>query len=254
MLKEHQSTRTSRAGKVRVTRRRFVAFRCASTGASPSESLKHLQFVCISKFEILDFNFVISRSSNFNQHSPLHDLVAMSDELEPTAPFTEKLVAYLDGELSEAAARDVEQELASDPAVRAEVEQLNRAWELLDLLPRASASSEFSSRTIATLKTADLTTDFDAVPDGAVTIALNNQQPSASSAKLLTVWGICLLLVAVLSFWGGRQAQQAAPDPLLDDLPLMENLDLYREVGDVEFLRDFQRKGPFDDRRPPEPR
>ena len=176
----------------------------------------------------------------------------MSDELEPSAAFTEKLVAYLDGELPEAAVRDVEQALASDPAARAEVEQLNRAWELLDLLPRATASGEFSSRTLATLKTVDLTTDLTAAPDAAPTVSFSNLKGSASSTKLLTVWIACLLLVAVFCFVWGGQAQRIAPDPLLDDLPLIENLDLYREIGDVEFLRDFQRKGSLDDHRPPE--
>ncbi len=178
----------------------------------------------------------------------------MSDELEPTTAFTEKLVAYLDGELPDAAARDVEQSLASDPKVRAEVEQLNRAWDLLDLLPRPTASGEFSSRTLATLKSAHVPTDLKTAEESAPTVLLNNHKPSSSPTKRLLVWVTGLLVVAVLSFVLGRQAQQTSSDPLLDDLPLMENLDLYREVGDAEFLRDFKRRGRFDDRRPPERR
>ena len=179
----------------------------------------------------------------------------MSDELEHSAAFTEKLVAYLDGELPEAAARDVEQSLASDPEVRAEVEQLNRAWELLDLLPRPTASGEFNSRTLATLKTADLSTDLNNAGDAAPTVLLNSQLPPSSSPKRLLVWASSLLLIAVLGFVLGRQAQRTSSDPLLDDLPLIENLDLYREIGDAEFLRDLQRKGLLEhDRRPPEHR
>lgn len=178
----------------------------------------------------------------------------MSDELEQTPAFTEKLVAYLDGELPDAAARDVEQSLASDPKVRAEVEKLNRAWDLLDLLPRPTASGEFSSRTLATLKTAHVPTDLNTAEEPAPTVLLNNQKASPSPTKQLLVWVTGLLLVAVLSFVVGRQSRQTTTDPLLDDLPLIENLDLYREIGDAEFLRDFKRRGRFDDRRPPERR
>ena len=85
----------------------------------------------------------------------------MSDDNLHSQTFTEKLVAYLDGELPEGDAREVEQSLASDPAMRTEVEQLNRAWELLDLLPRPNASGQFSSRTLATLKVGGQTTELE---------------------------------------------------------------------------------------------
>ncbi len=178
----------------------------------------------------------------------------MSDELEQSGSFTAKLVAYLDGELPEATARDVEQSLASDPEVRAEVEKLNRAWELLDLLPRPSASGEFSSRTLAMLMTAEIPTDFANVEEPAPTVLVNTQTRERSASKRLIVWIASMLLVALLSFFGGRFLQRTSPDPLLDDLPLLENLELYREIGDAEFLRDFQRREPFDDRRPPDRR
>lgn len=178
----------------------------------------------------------------------------MSDELEQSDPFTEKLVAYLDGELPEAAARDVEQSLASDPEVRADVEKLNRAWELLDLLPRPTASGEFSSRTLVTLKAAEAPTDFAFTDEPTPTVVVKTQNGKVPSAKPLIVWIASLLVVAVLCFVLGRLARQSSPDPLLDDLPLIETLDLYQEIGDIEFLRDFQRRGPRDDRQPPERR
>ncbi len=178
----------------------------------------------------------------------------MPDELEQSGSLTAKLVAYLDGELPEAAARDVEQSLASDPDVRAEVEKLNRAWELLDLLPRPSASGEFSSRTLATVKAVDVPTDIASTDEPVPTVMVQRQNELSSTSKQLIAWGLGLLLVALLSFFLGRQVQRSAPDPLLDDLPLIENLDLYQEIGDSEFLRGFHHKGPFDDHRPPERR
>src|SRR5438067_8003934 len=61
------------------------------------------------------------------------------------------LVAYLDGELDEAAARALEAKLSNDPGARAEAESLRRTWELLDYLPRAEASTTFTHRTLERL-------------------------------------------------------------------------------------------------------
>ena len=108
----------------------------------------------------------------------LLDREIMSDEITPSSSFTEKLVAYLDGELPEGDARDVESSLASDPAMRAEVEKLNRAWELLDLLPRPNASGEFSSRTLTTLKVSGATTALPNESAAAPTVALKLSKPS----------------------------------------------------------------------------
>src|ERR1051325_9808599 len=59
------------------------------------------------------------------------------------------LVAYLDGELDEEAAREVETRISQDPTVRAEVESLKRTWDLLDYLPRAEPSPSFTHRTLS---------------------------------------------------------------------------------------------------------
>jgi anti-sigma factor RsiW len=61
------------------------------------------------------------------------------------------LVAYLDGELDEPAARDLEARLNLDPAARAEAESLRKTWELLDYLPRPEPSASFTHRTLEKL-------------------------------------------------------------------------------------------------------
>jgi hypothetical protein len=58
------------------------------------------------------------------------------------------LIAYLDGELNERAAREVETRLHRDPTARAEVEALRRTWALLDYLPRPEPSAHFTHRTL----------------------------------------------------------------------------------------------------------
>ena len=52
----------------------------------------------------------------------------------------EELVAYLDGELNEEAARQVEERISLDPKARAEADALKKAWDLLDYLPKPEPS------------------------------------------------------------------------------------------------------------------
>lgn len=178
----------------------------------------------------------------------------MSDEITPSSSFTEKLVAYLDGELPEGDARDVENSLASDPAMRAEVEKLNRAWELLDLLPRPNASGEFSSRTLTTLKASGATTALPNENAAAPTVALNVSKPSRIGNSTIAAWSAGWIAVSVLGFFVGHMTARPESDVWLDDLPLIERIDVYREIGDAQFLRDFQRERDRDERRPPPPR
>ena len=178
----------------------------------------------------------------------------MSNENPQSQSFTEKLVAYLDGELPESDARDVEQSLASDPAMRAEVEQLNRAWDMLDLLERPNASGEFSSRTLTSLKVSGATTALPNEHIAAPTVALEVTRPSRFRMPRLVVWSLSLVVVSLLGFVVGRMTARPDSDVWLDDLALIEQLDVYREIGDAQFLRDFQRERDRDDRRPPPPR
>ncbi len=175
----------------------------------------------------------------------------MSNDNPQSQSFTEKLVAYLDGELPESDARDVEQSLASDPAMRAEVEQLNRAWDMLDLLPRPNASGEFSSRTLTTLKVSGATTALPNEHNAAPTVALDVAKSSRFRMPRLVVWSVGLVAVSLLGFVVGRMTARPDSDVWLDDLALIEQLDVYREIGDAQFLRDFQRERDRDDRRPP---
>lgn len=63
-------------------------------------------------------------------------------------PFETELVAYLDGELDPAAARQVEARLAKDPAARTRAAELKRSFDMLDYLPRPEPSPTFTTRTL----------------------------------------------------------------------------------------------------------
>ena len=66
----------------------------------------------------------------------------------PDDPVREQLVAYLDGELPAEEVRQVEQRLRSDEPFRRQLQGLERAWNALDELPRATVDDNFSKTTI----------------------------------------------------------------------------------------------------------
>lgn len=74
-----------------------------------------------------------------------------ADKSPAPDPFEAELVAYLDGELDEAAARCVEARLARDPAARARAAELKKSFDLLDYLPKPEPSPTFTTRTLERL-------------------------------------------------------------------------------------------------------
>jgi anti-sigma factor RsiW len=158
----------------------------------------------------------------------------------------EELIAYLDGELNDAAAANVEERLARDPQVRQTVEKLTRAWDLLDLLPAARASSDFTERTLSAIgtqrKSAD-NADTKYLPVGP------GRRVRASGGRwAIRVVGLIGLLIAAAVGFNGSFRRNAEPiDKLLTELPLIERLDQYQAVGDVEFLRHLASSGLFDE-------
>ena len=62
------------------------------------------------------------------------------------------LVAYLDGELPEPAAKEIEHVLSKSPTVQHDVEMLSRTWDLLDQLPRLAGTSDLTTRMVSVVK------------------------------------------------------------------------------------------------------
>jgi anti-sigma factor RsiW len=147
------------------------------------------------------------------------------------------LVAYLDGELDEPAARALEAKLHLDPQARAEAEALKRTWELLDYLPRPEPSRDFTSRTLERVRVRRPAAARWGLPD--------RWRPWALGFG----WAAAVLVAGALGFAGGRLLphRQPAPAPdeadldrhLVRDLRLLENLRLYEHVDDLPFLQDL---------------
>lgn len=156
------------------------------------------------------------------------------DNSPPITPeIRENLVAYLDGELDEVATIEVERSLSESAEIRREVEALSRTWDLLEELPTVQSSSEFTERTMASLQTA--------------TAAEVTQPLFSPTLKRNLFWGSLVAGVAVCAAVGfliaNRLPRQS--DPLVQDLPVIQKLDLYEEVGDVRFLEELDQLDPL---------
>ena len=110
------------------------------------------------------------------------------------------LIAYLDGELDDAAAEAVENELADDPAARARADEHKKAFDLLDYLPKSEPSPTFTTRTITRL-----------MP----TAAVSGSQPTPTVPPVarrrvwpeVLAWGLLAVLAGGVAFAGSRMTR-----------------------------------------------
>lgn len=150
----------------------------------------------------------------------------------------EELVAYLDGELDGKASQDVERRLAASEECRRELRQLQRAWDLLDELPRAQVSDTFTQTTVELV----------------VHSAQHQQQACQTRDARRRRWtwiaGGGGLVASTLAGYLAVAGYLARPnDQLLQDLPVIENLDRYEVADSVAFLQQLRNTGLFDEER-----
>lgn len=162
----------------------------------------------------------------------------MSDHSPEPKEECPDLVAFLDGELDEDAARQVEARLAVDEAARREVDTLKRTWDLLDYLPRAEPSPSFTHRTLERISA--------------------QRQAAAATSRKRRRWG------AIVGWSAGFAAAAAAgfaamtllvpreptDEELVGDLRLLENKRLYEQVESLEFLKALDARNLFEDDAP----
>lgn len=161
----------------------------------------------------------------------------MPDEPANAAPaLEEQLVAYLDGELEPQESRRVEELLASDARAQETLQRLDRTWGMLDELERQEPGEE----------TVRSTMEMVAAAAEEEVAELRSSAPARRRRRFALAAGG--LLAASLA--GFLTVSLSTPDPnreLLENLPVLENLDAYLEVDDIEFLRELSRQQIFAD-------
>ena len=148
----------------------------------------------------------------------------------------EELTAYLDGELESEHRRRVEERLARDPAYRTELQRMQRAWDMLDKLPKATVDDGFTRTTMEMVAVA--------AAEEAKTQALEVPRRRRRQALIGTA---AVAGAAVLGFVIGIQAWPNKSRQLLRDLPVIENFERYRHADSLDFLRKLEASKLFDE-------
>lgn len=137
-----------------------------------------------------------------------------------------ELVAYLDGELDDAATARIEKLLAENAVARADVELLAATYELLGDLPSPAVTSEFTERTLATARLEEVKPDITQSP---YYRAVQQSLPYLG-------WAAAMLVAGGVGFSIAYRWTPQPHDHLVRELELIESLDKYQEVGSIEFL------------------
>jgi anti-sigma factor RsiW len=139
----------------------------------------------------------------------------------------ENLAAYLDGEIEGAPRRAMDEHFAACPACAAERRAHAAAWRLLDLAVPLAAPAGLAGRIAARTRT-----EGGGAGGGGRLFRLRS--PLVAAAAVLLAAGGAVVLLRDRSVSGNGNGGDAPSDQLLDDLPVLENLDLlegeYAEV------------------------
>lgn len=146
----------------------------------------------------------------------------------------EELVAYLDGELDADAARRFDARLADDAALRERLKQHQRTWDLLDELPRADVDDRFTQTTVEMVAVS--------VADQADSV---RRQVAYREKFGWLIGGLVATMAAFAGYALIASIGAAANQQLVNDLRVLQRLDEYRAVEDIEFLRALEREGLF---------
>ncbi len=156
---------------------------------------------------------------------------SVDDQLDETDH--DRLVAYLDGELSDAETQSIEIRLGNDDSLRNNLRELQTTWDMLDELPRTQPGDTFVKSTIE--------------------LAIQ------SNARKRTTWyrwpiriaavSVAFAAMAWVAFSSVRNFQNAEFHSFVEDLQLYERYDMYAQVPlhDIVYLEKLLQENLFDE-------
>ena len=128
----------------------------------------------------------------------------------------EELTAYLDGELDVSDVQRVEHRIGTDPTYRAEMQALQRTWDIFDNLPTGEASPSFTQTTMEMV-----------VGDAIDQVRAKGRKWWLWPIRICILMGLPLLLFG-LGFGVTRYVQMEPNRQLLNNVSIIENIDRYR--------------------------
>lgn len=147
----------------------------------------------------------------------------------------ELLAAYLDNELSDAERAAVETRLVEDDTFRQRLDELDRAWDMLDSLPKIDLDDEKFVRTTVEMITVQASQEVQQFED--------RKRRTATLRKI----GVAVaMVVVVIAGYLATQWQLDRPDRVLvENLTVIENVDELELIEDIEFLESLKAEGLF---------
>ena len=167
-------------------------------------------------------------------HNPT-DATAQQDVPDRTEPEVELLVAYLDGELDAENVRQVENRLSIEPDLREKMTSLEQTWNLLDELETVPANKEIVR---STMEVVTLTIEKE--------LSENEQQLERYRWLDLAVLAAILLMFGIIGFQLSLLAGIQGKKQLINDIPIIENMNKYKEIGSFDFLKALSDQQVFD--------
>jgi anti-sigma factor RsiW len=146
----------------------------------------------------------------------------------------DELIAYLDGELDAETAQHIDARLVNDADLRRRLKQHQQTWNLLDELPLTNVGERFTQTTVEM-----------------VAVSMAEQVDDATARKtfrsqIMWLVGGSVAVVALVTGYALVASITSTPNrQLVEDLRVIEHLDEYRAVEDVDFLRALQHAGLF---------
>ena len=137
-----------------------------------------------------------------------------------------RLVEYLDGELDQAARHEIDGQLAQDATVREEVHGLQQAWELLDYLPRAETDDSFT----------DTTLEMVAAKASEEMAVVQGRWTNSNWFRWLRRGG-AIAAAFLTGYFAISMLNDRARNDQLDQMPLIEQFDVYDYGDSIAFLR-----------------
>ena len=137
----------------------------------------------------------------------------------------EDLVAYLDGELDADKSKHIEDRLSNDAEFRQLLNKLQRSWDFLDDLPRVNTDEDFTRTTI----------EMVAVKAAEDIKQAEHKETRARWIKWLVGAG-SVAATFVIGYASIAHVLDRDNRQLVRDLPIIERVDMYRNVDNIEFL------------------
>lgn len=150
--------------------------------------------------------------------------IPITGNFDGSSPDDEQLVAYLDGELDQQSAAEIESKLASDPHLRTRLNDLRSAWDLLEELPPVKPNPKFARSTI------------EMVAMSAADQAERKKDP----LRNWRMWSAVLLIVPLMFGIGYaivRSTQRIAERQALAVLPVLADWDALKWVERYDWLQ-----------------